>query len=163
MAAKISNRSMAPIATGAAALVILGAGAFLTTNSETLLRTSFSTALGTPPAAAQRIAKAPPISGSEDFWLSAMRAEGGAPITKTVSVGDRISMSLGGTERTLEVAGVAEFTPKVTEIDTTQGPSRFVLVTAKDSANAAARPIRFVMEIEAGPAQVIAGARARAL
>ncbi len=173
MPARFSTPSMTSLAASAAALAVLGSGTFLATSSETLLRTSFSTALGTSVAAPQRVAKTVPLAGSEEYWLSAMRAGSGAPVTKAVAIGDRISMRLGGEERTLEVASVAEFTPKFTEIDTTPGPSRFVLVTAKDMAkdkdmakgtgNTPARPIRFVMEIEAAPAQIVAGQPAQSL
>ena len=161
MAAQIGKLSL--IAIGAA----LGAGAVcasvLTTNSETLLRSSFSTALGTEATPPQRLAKVVPLAGTEDYWLSAMRADGGTPVTKTVSVGDTITMSLGGTERKLEVAAVSEVMPNITEIDTTTGPSRFVLVTAKDQHNADARAIRFVMEIQAAPAGLVAQQAERAL
>ena len=61
-----------------------------------------------------------------------MRRDGNAPVTKTISVGDQISLSLGGERRTLEVATVADFAPQITEIDTSAGPSHFVLVTARD-------------------------------
>ncbi len=146
---------------------VIGAGAallpVLMTNSEALLRSSFSTALSTPAGTPQRFAKSVPLSGSEDYWLSAMRADGGLPVTKTVSVGDTITMTLGGLERKLEVASVSEVTPNITEIDTTTGSRRFVLVTAKDQGNADASAIRFVMEIEAAPAGVVAQQAARAL
>ncbi|RUO99460.1 hypothetical protein [Hyphomicrobium sp.] len=144
---------------------LLGAaGALLFTSSETVLRSSFEVALdhhaiqaGTP---AKELADAKaPVSGSEDFWLSAMR-DGSAPITKTVSVGDQISMNLGGVRRTLEVSTVSDFAPQITQTDTSSGPSHFVLVTARDLKDASLRPVRFVMEIQQGGVPVIAGGRA---
>jgi hypothetical protein len=161
MTAKFGSLSV--LALGAA----IGAGAaflpVLTTNSEALLRSSFSSALGIQASTPQRLAKSVPLAGSEDFWLSAVRSEGGLPVTKTVAIGDTITITLAGTERKLEVASVSEVTPNITEIDTTTGSSRFVLVTAKDQFNAGARAIRFVMEIEAAPAGLVTQQAERAL
>ena len=164
--------SRVAIAAGAFAVAVLSYGSFLSTSSEAILRHSFTTALGTENAAPQpRLAKSAPLSGSEEFWLSAMRQDGGVPVTKTVSAGDKISLSFGGVQRTLEVASVAEFTPQITAIDTSAGPSHFVLVTAKDTAKdpskassaAALHPIRFIMEIESVPATVVSERTAEAL
>ncbi len=156
--------SGAVLVTGLTLGAVFGASTALMSSSEAMLRTSFSAALqGSAPVAAQRMAKAVPLSGSEDFWLSAIRQDGGAPVTKTVSLGDRISLTLGGEQRDLEVAAVSEFQPKLTEIDTSSGPSRFVLVTAKDARNAAADSIRFVMEIQPAPAAIVAAKPAQAL
>ena len=139
------------------------AGALLFANSETLLRSSFQTALDrTNPLARELASAAAPVSGSEDFWLSAMR-DGTTPVNKTVSVGDQISLNLGGVHRTLEVATVSDFAPQITQIDTSAGPSHFVLVTARDPNDSAARPIRFVMEIQQGGAPVLAGRGGRTL
>jgi hypothetical protein len=92
-----------------------------------------------------------------------MRRDGNGPVTRTVSVGDKISLSLGGERRTLEVATVADFAPKITEIDTSTGPSHFVLVTARDVNDSSAHPVRFVMEFEQGVAPVVAGRGGRTL
>ena len=128
-----------------------GSAALLTaTTSDTAIRKSFVAALETsrPAVAAAQHA------GSEDYWLGALRPNGPSPAAKTVSVGDRIVMTLSGEERTFAVASVAEFSPEVTTVDTTSVASRFVLVTARDVNNAAAKPIRFVMEIEGAPADL---------
>ena len=133
-------------------------------NSETVLRKSFQTALNRTSVETKEVASAAsaPISGSEDFWLTAMR-DGTTPVNKTISVGDQISMNLGGVRRTLEVATVADFSPQITQIDTSSGPSHLVLVTARDLGNTAARPIRFVMEIQQGGAPVVNGRTGRTL
>ena len=147
----------------AGAAVAAIAGALFFANSETVLRKSFQTALNKTSIEAKQVASAnAPISGSEDFWLTAMR-DGTAPVTKTISVGDQISMNLGGVRRTLEVATVADFSPQITQIDTSSGPSHLVLVTARDLGDTAARPIRFVMEIQQGGAPVVAGRTGRPL
>lgn len=141
------------------------AGALLFANSETVLRSSFQTALNRTNLPTKELASAAaPVSGSEDFWLSAMR-DGTAPVNKTVSVGDQISLNLGGVHRTLEVATVSDFSPQITQIDTSAGPSHLVLVTARDLKDSAARPIRFVMEIQQGGTgtPVLAGRGGRTL
>ncbi|CAA2138177.1 hypothetical protein [Hyphomicrobium sp. ghe19] len=147
----------------AGAAVAAIAGALFFANSETVLRKSFQTALNRTSVEAKQVASAtPPISGSEDFWLTAMR-DGTTPVTKAISVGDQISMNLGGVRRTLEVATVADFSPQITQIDTSSRPTHLVLVTARDLGDTAARPIRFVMEIQQGGAPVVAGRTGRTL
>ncbi len=153
------------LSAGAMASVVAAAAFFA--NSGSVLSSSFATALTRTSLPAKELASAAPasgpISGSEDLWLSAMRRDGNGPVTKTVSVGDQISLSLGGERRTLEVATVADFAPQITQIDTSASPSHFVLVTARDVNDAAARPVRFVMEFEQGTAQVVAGRGGRTL
>lgn len=163
MAGRLRCLAWPRVLSGTAVLGLGLFGTFAATSSETLLRKSFTAALDTPDATPQRLAGPVQISGSEDFWLSAMRHDGRTPVTKTVSIGDQISLSLGGERRTLEVASVAEVAPQVTEIDTGPGASRFVLVTARDTAKTSATPIRFVMEIDAGPVVAVPVASNRAL
>jgi hypothetical protein len=132
-------------------------------NSETVLRSSFATALThSGQLQTKDVASAAPISGSEEFWLSAMRGDNSSPV-KAVSVGDQISLSLSGHQRRFEVASVSEFTPKVTQIDTSATPSHFVLVTARDASDPAAPPVRFIMEIEQSGAPIVAGSGGRSL
>jgi hypothetical protein len=149
------------LSAGAMAAVIAATAFFA--NSESVLRSSFATALTRTSLPAKELASAAPVSGSEEFWLSAMRRDGNAPVMKTVSIGDQISLNLGGERRTLEVATVADFAPQITQIDTSAAPSHFVLVTARDVNDAAARPVRFVMEFEQGAAPVVAGRGGRTL
>lgn len=149
----------------AAAVVSVGAAALFFTSSELVLRSSFQTALNDravslPTKEIALAAPTAPISGSEDFWLSAMR-DGTAPVTKTISVGDQISLDLGGIHRTLEVSTVADFTPQITQIDTSTAPNHLVLVTAHDLNNSSARPIRFVMEIQQTGALPVVAAGSR--
>ena len=158
----LSPGQLLAVGTGLTALTM---AAILFTNSENLMRSSFGSALvaSGEALAPVRTAKPVPLSGSEDFWLSAMRQDGGAPLTKTVGIGDHMTMTLGGVERQLDVAAVSEFEPKITTIDTNSAATRFVLVTARDSRNAAARPIRFVMEIESAETPLAGVKTARAL
>ncbi|WP_045836889.1 hypothetical protein [Hyphomicrobium sp. 99] len=148
----------------AGAAVAAIAAALLFANSETVLRKSFQTALNRTSVPAKDVvaANSAPISGSEDYWLTAMR-DGTTPVTKAISVGDQISMNLGGVRRTLEVATVSDFSPQITQIDTSSGPNHLVLVTARDLGDSAGRPIRFVMEIQQGGAPVLNGRAGRTL
>jgi hypothetical protein len=146
---------------GVSAAVALGAAGGLSTSSEAVLRNSFSAALENA-ATNQQVAKSAPVAGSEEYWLTADRTDGSLAATKTVSVGDRIALTLGGLDRQLEVAEVSEFAPKTTAVDTRANQNKFVLVTARDTSSKDARSIRFVMEIEQKPIAAI-GAQARAL
>jgi hypothetical protein len=148
----------------AGAAVAALSGAVCLGNSETVLRSSFASALTHPGQQLQvkDVASARPISGSEEFWLSAMRRDASSPV-KTVSVGDQISLSLSGHRRTFEVASVSDFTPQVTHIDTSSTPGHFVLVSARDANDPAAPPVRFIMEIEQGGAPIVAGRGGRTL
>ncbi|HEY8194232.1 MAG TPA: hypothetical protein VIF13_04215 [Hyphomicrobium sp.] len=145
-------------------MAVLAAASFFA-SSETVLRSSFATALTrtAAPQAKEVASAAPPVSGSEDFWLTAMRRDGSSPVTKTISVGDQISLTLSGQHRTFQVATVADFAPQITEIDTSASPSHFVLVTARDVRNSSAPPVRFVMEIDGGNAPIVAGRAGRTL
>jgi len=155
-------------ATLVAALLVLGGGAvILTQSSETLLRTSFARALK---PAGQQVAAAPigaqrgnvAVSGSEDFWLTAMGRD--AAMSKGVSLGDRITFTLDGKERNYRVTSVSEIKPTTTRVDTRTLSTRLVLVTARDtSADPSAASIRFVIEIPGAPSSVVAGRPARAL
>jgi hypothetical protein len=145
--------------------VAVAGGALFFASSESVLRSSFETALDNRaniPGKELASSSTPPISGSEDFWLSAMR-DGSAPVNKTVSVGDQISLNLGGVRRTLEVATVSDFSPQFTQIDTSAAPTHLVLVTAHDLNDSSGRPVRFVMEIQQGGLPVVAGRNGRTL
>ncbi len=149
------------------ALAAVGGALINASNPENLLRSSFEQAIrqnvqtlvAQPATQAARI----PVSGSEEFWLTALAHDGVQPVSKSVSIGDRISMTLGGVEKSLEVSAVSEFDPKTTEIDTRARSVRLVLVTARDTGDARARPIRFVMEIETTPEPAVAAMPAKTL
>lgn len=134
----------------------------LMASSENVLRSGFATALTQPGFQIDRhIASAAPISGSEEFWLTAMRRDesGSVPVSKTIAIGDQLSMTLAGRQRTFEVSTVKDFAPKMTEINTSAGPTHFVLVTARDSSDRTARPVRFIMELDQGDAPLVVGSR----
>src|SRR6185312_4738156 len=101
-----------------AMMAVLAAASFFA-SSETVLRSSFTTALtrtAAAPQAREVATAAPPVSGSEDFWLTAMRRDGSSPMTKPIYVGDQISLTLSGQHRTFQVATVADFAPQIPEI-----------------------------------------------
>jgi hypothetical protein len=138
-----------------AGAVTAGAGFMVfATSSDRVLANSFGSALEAAAPKDVRVAKPVPVAGSEGFWLSAMQQVGPAPLTKTVSIGDRITMTLSGVERHLDVISVAEFDPKVTTIDTS-AQTHFVLVTARDTGDANARPIRFAVELQTDGAPIL--------
>jgi hypothetical protein len=145
-----------------AAMAVIAAASFFA-SSETVLRTSFATALTHAASPTKEVASISPISGSEDYWLTAMRRDDSAPMTKTVSVGDEITLTLSGHRRTFAVATVSDFAPQITEIDTSAGPEHFVLVTARVVKDPNARPIRFVMEIDRANAAIVGGRAGRSL
>jgi hypothetical protein len=145
-----------------ATVAVVAATSFFA-SSERVLRTSFATALTQASLPAKDVASITPVSGSEDYWLSAMRRDDKSPITKAVSVGDQISLTLDGHSRTFAVASVSDFAPQITEIDTSAGPERFVLVTARDVKNPKERPIRFVMEIDGANAMIVGSRGGRTL
>ena len=162
------TRILKPATAGAALLVLGGGAAVLTQSSETLLRSSFARAL--QPANAPVVANVSldtrhaslPISGSEEFWLTAMGRD--VAMSKGVSLGDRITFTLDGKERNYRVTSVSEIKPATTRVDTRAFNTRIVLVTARDtSADPSARSIRFVIEIPGTPPSVVAGRGARAL
>ncbi len=144
-------------------LTAFGGALFAAGNSENLLRSSFEQAIRKSAQAPLSQASRIPVSGSEEFWLTALANDSGQPVSKSVTIGDRISMTLGGVEKNLEVASVTEFDPKTTEIDTRAKSVRLVLVTARDTNDSRARPIRFVMELETTPEPAVTAMPAKTL
>jgi len=144
------------------AVAVIAATSFFA-SGETVLRSSFATALTQAAPPTKDVAWITPVSGSEDYWLTAMRRDDNSPITKAVSVGDQISLTLGGHNRTFAVASVSDFSPQITEIDTSAGPEHFILVTARDVKNPNDRPIRFVMEVDGANATIIGSRGGRTL
>lgn len=154
-------RRLATLLSAAACIAVFGIGLSSST-SESVLRASFANAIE-----GSRVANAAtrpgPVSGSEEYWLNDANRTARAELKKAVSVGDTISLDLGGEHRTLQISKISEYTPHVTEIDTSTHPTRFVMVTARDSADPAARPVRLVMEIGQPAASITALRSGRAL
>lgn len=145
--------------------LLAAAAAFLTQSSETLLRNSFQRALGPPhtsievAAAARDVVSTPPIAGTEEFWLSALGRD--VTATRGVSLGDRITLTLDGKERSYRVTSVSDLAAGTTHIDTRPRTDRLILVTAKDTADALSRPIRFVIDLGDPATGLMAGGKPR--
>lgn len=146
------------------AVATLGAtGAAISTNSETVVRDSFSAALNSMPAPrVASTARKAPVVGTEEYWLSADRPAGTLAVAKAVAIGDRIVMSLGGKDIRLEVADVSDYAPQVTAIDTNTGQTRYLMVTARHTGNSTAEPVRFIVEVDQPSTGKIAGKTERA-
>jgi hypothetical protein len=161
------TRILKPVTAIAGLTCLAAAAAVLTQSSETLLRSSFARALAPSagdqlPAVQASASVAGPIAGTEEFWLSAMgrdtiKTSGKAP---GVSLGDSIILTLDGKERSYRVTSVSDISP-VTHIDTRARVERVLLITAKDTADALARPIRFVIDLSDPGQQAVAGSAAR--
>lgn len=154
------TRILKPATAATGLTLLLASAAMLMQSSETMLRQSFERALTAPGAGVQLAAPGgAPIAASEEFWLTAMGREPSA--SHGVSLGDRITLTLDGKERSYRVTSVSDISPAATHIDTRPRTDRLLLVTAKDTADALSRPIRFVIDID-GASGVIAGSPARA-
>jgi hypothetical protein len=156
------TRILKPASAVAGFALLAASAGVLTQSSETLLRSSFQRALGpaSPPLALAEAGQKAPIAGTEEFWLTAMGRD--ASVTRGVSLGDRITLTLGGKERSFRVTSVSDIAPAATHIDTPPRNDRLVLVTAKDTADALSRPIRFVIDLGDTAAGVLAPGPARA-
>lgn len=157
------TRILKPVTAVAGLTCLAAAAAVLTQSSETLLRSSFARALA-PEAGKQQpaVQASVPIAGTEEFWLSAMDRDPGTKSGKMqgVSLGDSITLTLDGKERSYRVTSVSDISP-VTHIDTRARVERVLLITAKDTADALARPIRFVIDLSDPGQQAVAGSSAR--
>lgn len=159
------TRILKPVTAVAGLTCLAAAAAVLTQSSETLLRSSFARALAPEASKQQPAAQASvPIAGTEEFWLSAMDRDPGTG-TKSgrmqgVSLGDSITLTLDGKERSYRVTSVSDISP-VTHIDTRARVERVLLITAKDTADALARPIRFVIDLSDPGQQAVSGSSGR--
>lgn len=135
------------------AAALISSGMIASSNSEKVLRDSFATALNTTPtvrATNTTVAsseKGAPIAGSEEYWLTHVRPDAALPLTRTISIGDRIALAYGGNRRQLVVSKVSEYRPPVTEIDTRSNQTHLLLITAHDAGNRSGQPVRFLMEV----------------
>lgn len=103
---------------------------------------------------------AAPVAGSEEFWLSALRAKDAAGLRHTVAIGDRLTLSLSGKDEVFEVQSVAELPAGVTYVG--QTAPHVLMVTARKPGDAAGKLLRFVIE-QAPGTELHDAAQARAL
>lgn len=153
------------LAFGIVALVTLGIGS----STEQMMRTGFASAIAQTGPTGDTLASAPashrkgheavtvasrgpamPVSGSEDYWLSAQKTDSNIRLTRTTpSVGDYVSLRLNGRNVSLEITAIAPLDPAVTRIDVRQSPDRPLLITARDGRKRDARPVSFVVKLNA--------------
>jgi len=135
-----------------AALGIVAAGVGITAmtlgSSDTVVERGFERALASRAElpATTKIA-APAVAGSEQFWLSHVVHDAGAPFTKPVAVGDRVTITSSGHEQVLHVVTVDKLDRQIVPISS-ERPTRLLLVTCRDQANPESRPVRFLIEAD---------------
>lgn len=139
----------AAVALTALALVGVGAGF---SNPDGLVTEGFATALmrpadgATPTGGTAGASGLTQLSGTEEFWLDRRQQKPGTvPVawSKSVAVGDRITIASASGERRYEVVDIrplGDLSP--------DGAARppLLLVTCEDATMATAPPIRFVIE-----------------
>jgi len=126
----------------------VGIAAMTLGSSETVVERGFARALSSRaevPASIQ--IAAPAVAGSEQFWLSHVVHDAGAPFAKPVAVGDRVTITSGGRERVLYVMTVDKLDRQIVPISS-ERPTRLLLVTCRDQANPESRPVRFLIEAD---------------
>jgi hypothetical protein len=134
-----------PVAVLGLSAVGLAGAAVTLGNGEAVVERGFQRAIAGLDGAAAEHKVLPVVSGSEEFWLTHLVHNTGAPVAKPVSVGDRITIASNGTERVLGVVSVDRLDSQVMQISS-ERPTPLLLVTCRDVANPDARPIRFVVE-----------------
>lgn len=149
-----------------AVLALAGIG-ISTANTEAVVTQRFAAALEANAAGETASLRADQalVSGSEAYWLLNKRheAEGAAlepaawsaPVAGGLSVGDRITISSGKTERVLKVVAVTDVEPSngiVKASGTGEEPVRQIAVTCRDVNAPDARPVTFIV-----PANTVQG------
>ena len=138
----------------------IAAMAVLMANTEGMLQSGFETALSAQ--AANGIAASvhrdslAGLSGSEEFWLDRAGAKSAVALTKAVAVGDRITITSGGLDKSLDVVGIKDVSSQVTHIDTGGSRSHLLLVTCRDTDAAVtaagdAQPVHVYIETQDKP------------
>ena len=87
----------------------------------------------------------PVVAGTEEFWLTHLVHDAGNVASKTVAVGDRITISSSGTQRVLNVVTIDPLDSQVLPAST-ERQTPLLLVTCRDEAEPEARPVRFLIE-----------------
>ena len=135
-----------PVAALGVAAVGVGAAALSFGNGDAVVERGFERALATMANGPDGTKYAPAIAGSEQFWLTHVVHDAGAPpFTKPVAIGDRITITSGGRERVLDVVTIDKLDSSLL-LASSERPARLLLVTCRDQANPESRPVRFLME-----------------
>jgi hypothetical protein len=160
LAPKLRSRLLPASAVTAGTLLVAalatGFGIALT-NAEGLVAKGFTTALSASGGAKAGVAgNEALVAGSEEYWLDSPGEDGkaigrlepaawSAQAPLGVAVGDRITITSNGSQRALEVVGVADVPAGVTRIETGKAAGKQVLVTCRDPSGAqGGQLVRFV-------------------
>ena len=85
------------------------------------------------------------IGAGEQLRVTRAAHDPSAVFGKPVAIGDRITITTGGRERTLHVVKVDQLDSAIVPASSGH-PAPLLLVTCQDEANATARPVRFLIE-----------------
>jgi len=139
-------RKNLPIAVLGLSAIGLTAAAVTIGNGEAVVERGFKRAIADMDGDATSRRARPVVAGSEEFWLTHVVHDANGPATtKPVTVGDRITISSGGTQRVLSVVTVDRLDSQVLPISS-ERPTPLLLVTCRDEANPQSRPVRFLVE-----------------
>jgi hypothetical protein len=149
MARRAYRLTNLPVAALGVAAAGLGAAALTLGNGDAVVERGFQRALATMadrPDGAK--AAAPAIAGSEQYWLTHVVHDAGAPLlTKPVAIGDRITINSGGRDRILDVVTIDKLDSALI-LASSERPARLLLVTCRDQADPDGRPVRFLIEAD---------------
>lgn len=138
-------RKHLPVAMLGLSAVGLGAAAIALGNGEAVVERGFQRAIANMDGKPSGQKGFPVVAGSEEFWLTHVVHDAGAPAAKPVAVGDRITIASNGAQRVLNVVTVDKLDSQVLPISS-ERPTPLLLVTCRDEANPQARPVRFLIE-----------------
>lgn len=136
-----------PVAALGIVAVGIGTAAMTLGSSDTVVERGFERALASRAEQPVSTKIAPAVAGSEQFWLTHVVHDAGAPVTKPIAVGDRVTIASGGHEQVLHVVTVDKLDSQIVPISS-ERPTRLLLVTCRDQANPESRPVRFLIEAD---------------
>jgi len=139
-------------------LAAVGIG-IATASPEAVVARRFTAALETAPGHKATAANHVLVSGSEAYWLADKRdheargaslepAAWSAPFAAGVSVGDRITISAGKTERVLEVVAMSVVVPPPAEAGKAESRIQHMAVTCRDLGTPDGRLVTFLSPVD---------------
>lgn len=138
-----------PVAALGVATAGLGAATLMMGNGDVVVERGFERALASmADRAGQAKGTDVVIAGGEQLRVSRAVHDAGVPVLKPVTVGDRITITSGGRERVLHVVAVDPLASSIVPTASKQRPAPLLLVTCRDDANPAGRPVRFLIEAD---------------
>jgi hypothetical protein len=124
----------------------LGAAALTLGNGDAVVERGFKRAFAAM-GDRHEAARTGDVAGNGQFWLTHIVHDVGAAATKPVAVGDRITIASGGRERILRVVDVAKLDSSIVPASS-ERPAPLLLVTCRDEASPASRPVRLLIEAD---------------